>query len=227
MATQIRAKSWESGLKAYVRKVFSYMGLSMAITAIVSYATIRTGFFEALISQSGGFSPIGWAIAFGPLALILFMRNLSATSSKVLLFSVAALEGASLSLWILFAGVHNAFTAFLLTSIIFGTMSLYGYVTDTDLTKMGSILVMAVWGLLIVSIASIWFPVGIWFSYLVVAVFTGLIAYDMQMIKRIYSAMGGTSEESDSIAVICALNLYLSFLNIFIHLLRILNSSRR
>jgi len=220
-----RAGSAEAGLRAYVRKVFTYMGLSLALTGVVAYFTVRTGLFAALLSPSGGFSIFGWVVAFGPLALILFMRNLSASGSKALLFGVATLIGMSMSLWAFITSGTVAFQAFLLASILFGTMALFGYVTDKDLTKMGSILIMAMWGVLVVSIASIWFPVGIWLSYLIVAIFTGLVAYNVQTIKTIYYHVGGEGEDADRLAVLCALNLYISFINIFQSLMRIMNNN--
>jgi FtsH-binding integral membrane protein len=219
------------GLKAYIRKVFGYMATSLGLTSLVSYLMIRTGLLAYLINPaSGGFSGLGYAVVWAPLAIILFMsfsRSLTSTGSKAALFSIAAIEGASLSLLILSAGVHNAFQAFLITGAIFGTMSLYGYATDTDLTRMGNILFMGLLGLVVVSVVGMFTGgVGIWFSYLTVLIFTGLIAYEVQQIHYIYEATGGRGRDADRIAVMCALNLYLDFLNIFIALLRILGNSR-
>jgi FtsH-binding integral membrane protein len=236
-SAEARAKSVSGeGLKAYIRKVFNYMGISLGITALLSYVMIRTELFYSMLSVENGvvtgYSPLGLVVMFAPLAIVLFMRffqNMSAGGAKAALFAVAALEGSSISVILaLFAGVSTAFQAFLITGIIFGTMSLYGYVTDTDLTRMGNILIMGVWGLFIVSLVSFFTgPLGIWFSYLTVIIFTGLIAYEVQMIKHVYAALGGKGEESDKIAAFCALNLYLSFLNIFLALLRILGNDRR
>ena len=220
------------GLKAYIRKVFGYMATSLGLTSLVSYLMLRTSLWTALINPAtGSFSGLGWAIVWAPLAIILFMsfsKSLTATGGKVALFSISAIEGASLSLLILAAGVNNAFQAFLITGAIFGAMSLYGYTTDTDLTRMGSILLMGLLGLVVVSIVGMFTGgVGIWFSYLMVLVFTGLIAYDVQRIRYVYEATGGRGRDADKIAVVCALGLYLDFLNIFVAILRILGHNGR
>jgi FtsH-binding integral membrane protein len=203
----------------------------MGLTAAVSWLLIRTEALRYLINPvSGGFNGLGYAIMFAPLVIMLFAsfsRDLSARGSKIALFSIAALEGMSVSLLALSAGVQATAQAFMLTAIMFGGMSLYGYKTDTDLTKMGSVLGMAVWGLLIVSIFGLFTGgLGLWFSYAVVGLFTLLVGYDVQMIKNIYGIAGGRGETSDKLAVICALSLYLDFLNIFIHMLRILGAAR-
>lgn len=228
------SSQYTEGLKAYTRKVFNYMMTSLGITALVSYLMIRTDLLRLFLTvkENGmyGYSPLGLIVMWAPLAIILFMsfsKNLSARGTKIALFSIAGLEGASLSLIVLGAGIGNAFQAFLLTGIIFGTMSLYGYTTNRDLLKMGSILTMGLWGLVIVSIFSLFTGgVGIWFSYLTVIIFTGLIAYEVQQIKDIYILTEGKGENADKIAAFCALNLYLDFLNVFIAILRIMGNNR-
>ena len=196
---------------------------------------LRTGLFNSLITVSSRgvitYSGLGWFVVLSPLAVNLFMSfkfsSVSAKQLKGMVFLMSVLYGASLSLLIHFAGVNNAFQAFFLTGILFGGMSIYGYTTKKDLLSMGSFLIMLLWGALIVSLFSLFFGgVGIWFSYLMVFVFTGLVAYETQMIKNIYYEVGDYTEESDKIAVWCAYNLYLDFINIFIHLLRILSNSR-
>ncbi len=223
-----------SGLSAYVRKVFNYMMVSLGITALVSYLMLRTdliGLFLNVSQEGVGYSFLGYAVVFSPLLIIMYMnfnlQKISSKTLKIMLFAIAAIEGASISLLILWAGIHNAFQAFLLTGIIFGSMSMYGYVTKRNLLSMGSFFGMALWGLFIVSMFS-WFTggVGIWFSYAVVLIFTGLIAYETQLIKHIYATHGGHGETSDKLAVFAALSLYLSFINIFTALLRILGGNR-
>ncbi len=227
------SSKYSEGLKAYTRKVFNYMMISLGITALVSYLMLRTNLFTHLLAIKAngvGYSGLGYLIIFSPLLVMLYMsfnRNLSAKGTKIGLFTISALEGASVSLLVLYAGVHNAFQAFLITGIIFGAMSLYGYTTNRDLLKLGSILTMGVFGLFIVSIIGLFTGgVGIWFSYLVVIIFTGLIAYEVQQIKDFYAMTGGKGEMADKIAAFCALNLYLDFLNIFMALLRILGNNR-
>lgn len=222
------------GLKAYTRKVFNYMMISLGITAVISYLILRTSLINLFLTVgangSVGYSGLGLLTVLSPLFITMYMsfsRNITSKGSKIGLFTIAGLEGASVSLLVLYAGVHNAFQAFLLAGILFGSMSLYGYTTNRDLLGMGSFLIMALWGLVLVSLFSLFFGgVGIWFSYLSVLVFTGLVAYETQEIKYIYSQVGGYGENSDKIAVFCALNLYLDFLNLFTSLLRIMGNSR-
>ena len=225
----------DEGLKAYTRKVFQYMMTSLGLTGLVSYLILRTPLMHLFlnynpVTHSIGYTGVGILTMLAPIGIILFMnlkQNLSAFATKICLYAVSAVEGASVSLLLLYAGVGVAFQAFLITGILFGSMCLYGYMTDRDLLGLGSFLMMALWGMIIVSLVSLFFGgVGIWFSYLTVIIFTGLIAYDTQKIKMIYSQIGGYGDYADKVAARCALELYLDFLNVFMAILRILGNNR-
>jgi FtsH-binding integral membrane protein len=145
------AKAAAGGLSAYVRRVFTYMAISLGLTAAVSFFMINTGFVFNLITD-GRLNGLGTLLMFSPIILILGMAFIKQMQgSKLMLYTVAAIYGASLSLIVLHAGVHNAFQAFLLTGIIFGSMSMYGYLTKADLSKMlscGDVYTSGVAGLL-------------------------------------------------------------------------------
>ncbi len=225
----------DEALQSYIVRVYNYMMVSLGLTALVSYLAIRTDFIKLLFNVSSmgrvSYSLLGSVLLFSPILIILYMnfsKSIGAKGSKVGLFMISALEGLSVSILVLRAGVYTSFQAFLLTAILFGSMALYGATTKKNLLSFGSFLTMAVWGLVLVSLFSLFFGgVGIWFSYAVVLLFTGLVAYDTYMIKEVYANVGAYGEESDKVAVFCALNFYLDFINIFIHLLRILANERK
>jgi FtsH-binding integral membrane protein len=114
---------------------------------------------------------------------------------------------------------------FFITAALFGTMAVIGYTTKTDLTKMGSMLMMALIGLVIASIVN-WFMQSDTMSYIIscigVLIFTGLTAYDTQKIKRIGAGVEYGTATASKLAVMGATSLYLDFINLFMFLLRIL-----
>lgn len=116
--------------------------------------------------------------------------------------------------------------AFLVAAAVFGVMAVYGYVTKTDLTHVGSLFIMGVVGIIIASLVNIFFRspmVDMVISYIGVFLFLGLTAYDTQKIKSYYSMGAGdySGELLKKGAIISALALYLDFINIFLFLLRI------
>ena len=114
---------------------------------------------------------------------------------------------------------------FFITAGTFGAMSLIGYTTKRDLSKMGQLLMMALVGLIIASFANILMKsdtLSLIISYVGVVVFVGLTAWDTQKIKRMLAQADDISEDAQKIALLGALTLYLDFVNLFLYLLRLL-----
>jgi len=117
---------------------------------------------------------------------------------------------------------------FFITAGTFGAMSVYGYFTKKDLTKMGSFLIMALFGLIIASIVNIFVKSGTFdwvISIVGVLIFVGLTAWDTQQVKAM-SRANLDPALADKLATMGALNLYLDFINLFLYLLRFLGASR-
>jgi hypothetical protein len=149
----------------------------------------------------------------------------SATATGVFLL-YSAINGLTLSAIFFAYNIGVISQAFLVAAAVFGVMSVYGYVTKTDLTHVGSLFIMGVVGIIIASLINMFFRssmVNILISYIGVFLFLGLTAYDTQRIKSYYYM--GEGDSSGEIlkkgAIISALALYLDFINIFIFLLRI------
>ena len=221
-----KTTSYNEGLRRYMLGVYNYTSIELLISSIVAFVTAKTGLVYALVG-----SPLGWIVAFAPIILSVFMSvkltksNLS--TIKIIYFLFAVLYGLSFStLFLMFSGIDITKT-FLITSCMFGGMSIYGYTTKKDLTSSGSYLIMAVWGLLIASIINIFTKnSGLSFaiSLISVVVFTILIAYDTQNIKKTYYAVCQDKDLATRFGIFGALQLYLDFIAIFIHLLQLLGN---
>jgi FtsH-binding integral membrane protein len=150
------------------------------------------------------------------------------SKSKILLWVYAVLTGMSLSmLGFVYSGASIART-FLITSSVFGAMSIYGYTTKKDLTSFGSFLFMGMIGLLIASLVNIFIQSSaLYFSTSIIGVliFTGLIAWNVQRIKSMYF-IGGGGEMGKRLAIVGAFSLYLDFINLFLYMLRFLGTRK-
>jgi len=126
-----------------------------------------------------------------------------------------------------YTGASIAMT-FFVTAGTFGAMSLYGYTTSRDLTGFGSFLFMGLIGLILASLANMFFqsgPLQFAISVIGVLIFTGLTAYDSQSIKNMYY-VGDDGEVAGKKSIMGALRLYLDFINLFLYLLRFMGSRR-
>ena len=152
------------------------------------------------------------------------------SSAKALMtfWIFAALMGASLSSIFLVYTVSSITRLFFITAGTFGAMSIYGYTTKRDLTKLGGFLFMGLIGIIIASIVNIFIgssALQFAISVIGVLVFVGLTAYDTQSIKNMYYA-GDSEDIGSKKALMGALRLYLDFINLFILLLQLFGQRR-
>ncbi|HEY9544015.1 Bax inhibitor-1/YccA family protein, partial [Prevotella sp.] len=147
--------------------------------------------------------------------------SLTTATLSFLLYSV--LNGVTMSIIFLAFTASSIATTFYITAGTFGAMALYGYVTKTDLSKFGSLLRMALLGLIIALVVNIFLRNSMFdmiISGIGVLIFTGLTAYDSQKIKEALAMSEDGGEATQKIALMGALTLYLDFINLFIYLLR-------
>lgn len=218
---------YSAGLRSYLTKVYNYMALALGVTGLVAFLTVFSGLFQVIYSN-----PIlSLVVMLSPVALVFYMsfrlQHLSAQSTLTVFFLFSVLMGTSLSHIFIIYTAENIARAFFITSIMFGSMALYGNTTKKDLTSMGSFLIMGIWGLIIASIVNLFLgssPLYFAISFVSVIVFTLMTAYDAQRIKDVYYRYNDGSEVATTkLAVLGATNLYFDFINIFLNLLRLIN----
>jgi FtsH-binding integral membrane protein len=216
--------------RSFVANVFSYMTLALVISGVAAYWFAASGMMLEILQAS---SILMWVIMLAPLAAVLVMNfafnRLSYTALIAIFLVYSFITGLSLSVIFLVYATATIAKVFLITAGLFATMAVIGYTTKTDLTKMGSILMMAVIGIVIASVVNM-FMKSDTFDYIIscigVLVFTGLIAYDTQKIKRIGAGVEYGTAAAGKLAVMGALSLYLDFINLFLFLLRIFGGRR-
>ncbi|MFA8300648.1 MAG: Bax inhibitor-1/YccA family protein [Hyphomicrobiales bacterium] len=221
--------------KTFIANVFSWMLIALGITATISYyvATTPELLRHMINVETGGMSILGYIIVFAPLGLVFLMnlgyQKLSAKALSVIFIIYSILMGASLSfIFLIYTGSSIAIT-FGVTAATFGVMAILGYTTRTDLTKFGSILIMALVGIIIASLVNLFLhseAINYIISIIGVLVFTGLTAYDVQKLKRIGAGVEFGAENTRKLTILGALTLYLDFINLFLFLLRFLGDRK-
>jgi hypothetical protein len=226
--TDIQVRN-ESMVRAFMAGVFSWMFVALAITALTSFYVASTPEIMQLMVTETGMSVFGWIVMLAPIGFVMLMsfrfQKLSAMSLSLLFLVYSVLVGLSLSFIFLVYTMGSIATTFGVTSLTFGIMAFAGYTTNTDLTKFGSILMMALVGIIVASLVNFFLQsdsMQYLISFIGVLVFTGLTAYDVQKLKRIGSEMTEGEESTRKYAIMGALSLYLDFINLFLFLLRFL-----
>ncbi len=215
------------GLRNYMLRVYNYMAGGLALTGVVAYGALASGFYQAIYG-----TPLIWLVMLAPLGFVLALsfgiQRLSLSTAQLLFWAFAGVMGLSLSwIFIRYTGTSIA-RVFFITAGTFAAMSLYGYTTRRDLSGIGSFLFMGLVGIIIASLVNMFLASpGLYFAISVIGVlvFVGLTAWDTQQIKEMYWEGDGTAVAGKK-AIIGALALYLDFINLFLYLLRFFGDRR-
>jgi len=225
----------ETALNRYVAKVFGWMFLGLFVTAATVMFFVFGMVFNPAIADFLVMSMNALLlISVGQIVLVFVMslklETLRPTTVKLMYLSYSASMGIFFTFITLIYDLATLFLAFAVTAVSFGTMAIYGLVTKTDLTKMGNMLFMGLIGLIIAMVVN-WFMGSSMLDLAITVfglfIFLGLTAYKTNMIKHLYyhslDANGDTTALTENYAVHSALSLYLSFINIFLFVLRLLS----
>jgi FtsH-binding integral membrane protein len=236
----------DAGLRTHMNKVYGTMSVGLLITALAAWAIanlavtstpsefmFREGQYLTGLGQALYTSPLKWVVMFAPLGMVFAfgaaVNRLSAAGAQTFFYAFAALMGVSISsIFLVYTGVSITQT-FLVTSISFAGLSIFGYTTKKDLSGMGTFLMMGLIGLIVASIVNIFLGSGMLsfaISVIGVLIFAGLTAFDTQKIKNDYLAHAHAMDASwlAKSAIMGALNLYLDFINMFMFLLNLLGN---
>lgn len=218
-------------LADYSRKVFTWMFIGLAITFAIGFSIMLNpaAAFSLILAFPAVFIGLVIAELVAVIVLGLFISKLSPTACKVIFILYSIVNGITLAPTLIYVGAGTAFFAFAVTGGIFGAMALYGWITKKDLTKLGTVLLFGLIGLLIFSLIAMFIhiPMADMLICLAgIAIFIGFTAYDTQKIKRYYYNYQGSGVLIEKTAVMAALDLYLDFINLFIYLARLFANRR-
>ena len=223
---------WESSttLPVLMRKVYTWMTLALVITGITAWVVAHSPAILQMIMTN---KILFLGLLFGELILVwsvsAAINRLSLTTATLLFVLYSVLNGVTMSFIFLAYTYESVTNVFLITAGTFAAMAFFGYFTKTDLSSIGRILFMALIGLIIATIVNIFVKssgFGMILNYLGLLIFVGLTAWDTQKIKQMLSMAEDTGETAQKVALMGALSLYLDFINLFIHLLRIMGNNR-
>jgi len=220
--------------RTFLSNVFSWMFLGLLSTAGTAYIFSGSAQLMSLLISETGMTGLGWVVMLAPFGFVLLLSfgfNKLSSAAMIILFVIyAVLMGMSLSFIFLAYSLGSIASTFAITAGMFGAMALLGYTTKTDLTKFGSILIMALVGVIIASFVNLLILKSSMFDYFIsllgVLIFTGLTAYDVQKLKRIGSGVEDGLESTRKLTIMGALTLYLDFINLFLFLLRFLGNRK-
>lgn len=217
--------------KTFFQKVYAWMFVGLIISGVTAYiVAVNPSVYETILFNK----PIFYSLLIGTvimvLGLVALIRKISAGLATFLFLLYCFTTGLTLSVIFLVFTIESIGMVFFITAGMFGIMSIYGYVTKRDLTEIGQVLIMGLFGIVIASVVNLFYSnpaIDYAVSIIGVIVFTGLTAYDTQKIKKTNIIGNKGTPEDFKESIMGALTLYLDFVNLFLDLLHLFGKRRR
>jgi len=216
---------------AVLRRVYSWMALGLLVTAVTAAFVSVSPLFQVLVGQPILF----FVLLITELGLVIGLswgiNRISPATAMLLFFAYAALNGLTFSVLFVVYTLGSVAYTFFATAALFGVMSVIGYTTKMDLSKLGSFLLMGLIGLIIAMVVNLFWAstaLGWIVTFAGILLFLGLTVYDTQRIKRMTAAAlrQGNEDVQSRMGILGALALYLDFINLFLFILRLTGRRR-
>lgn len=222
--SSIDAHSLKKTENALMRKVYFWMTDALIITGLMAYYVANNYEFLSFVF---GNRMVFWGLIIAEFGLVIGLNaainKISSLVATLMFILYAAINGVTMASIFMIYAIDSIYSTFFITAATFAVMAVYGSITKSDLTKIGNICLMALFGLIIAGIVNVFIGssmMSLVVSCIGVLVFVGLTAYDAQKIKNLLCGVE-SNEETQKYAVIGALALYLDFVNLFLYLLRL------
>jgi FtsH-binding integral membrane protein len=221
--------------RKFLANVFMWMFVALGVSATMAFIFNADVSLKQIVQDPITLAPTGLGILamLSPLIFVLVIRfglnRLSYGVLALIFVAYAAVTGISFSIILSIYTSSSVLGVFLTTSVVFGIMAIAGYTTKTDLTKFGSILIMFLIGIVVASLVNMFLHssgLNMLISYIGVAVFVGLTAYDVQKLRNIGAGLTYGDATASKMALMGGLTLYLDFINLFLFMLRIFGRRR-
>ena len=213
----------------FVAKTYLWMFLGLLTTFIASMVTIESGVFYLVFTTPAIF----YALLIVEVALVWILagrlQKMSVGAATAMFFVYALVNGITLSSIFFLYELESVSLIFVGAAIIYGIMSLFGFVTKSDLSGIGKVLIFGIFGLALFWLLSLFFDLTqleMVVSFIGLALFLGITAYDTQKMKHFYVAYQNDAAMLKKASIYSALQLYLDFINVFLYLLRLLGKRK-
>lgn len=220
----------QSVISSLFKSMYMQMAAALTLTGITAYFLSNSYDFMYFLYEHPGML---WIAMFAQLGVVIWLSarvmRMSMGTATLLFILYSVLTGVTFTTIFLAFDLGTIASTFFVTAGTFFAMSVVGYVTKMDLSRVGNVLIMMLIGLIIATIVNIFVASTTLYwiiTYAGVIIFVGLIAYDTQKLKQIFYEYGSNDEMGQKLALYGALTLYLDFINLFLFLLRIFGGSR-
>lgn len=207
-----------------ISKVFSWMFVGLLVTFLTGYIISTNENMIVTVFETGSYAIFAITELILVIVLSARVRKMKPTTCRVMFILYSFVSGVTFSSIFIVYKLTSIIYIFLVAALVFGIFALIGYKTDMDLTKIGTYLIMALIAVIICSLINIFVgseTFDLVISLVVIIIFMGMTAYDVQKIKKSYELM-----PENNLAIYGALELYLDYINLFLNLISLFGKEK-
>ncbi|BDR53183.1 membrane protein [Bombiscardovia nodaiensis] len=225
------AYSYEHAEHISMTRAYGEMALGLLVTAAVAYLTFASGLLFTFVQATGTLGWVGLCVAQVAFAMVLSVRvmQMKTSTGRVLFYAYAALMGLTLSSLFATYSMTTLFVTLLTCAGFFFALTMLGLTTRKNMLGWGSVLFAGLLALIVVQIVLMFLAPSNTAMKIIaalgIALFAGLTMHDAQQTRAIFAAYENQGAEVvERVSILCALNLYLDFVNLFLYILQIFGS---
>lgn len=225
--------SMERAQHVSMTKAYGEMTIGLIVTAVVAFLTQASGFYMRFLMATNGYGM--WILAIAQIALAFFLgfrvMKMSPTAARVGFYAFAALMGVTMSTIFLAFDIQTIFIAFAICAGFFFALTMFGLTTKANMLKAGPVLMIGLIVLIIAEVIIMFVSPGntalMAISAIGLVLFAGLTIYDAQFTRQVFAQYASYGPDMiKKVSILCALNLYLDFINMFMYILQLVGGSR-
>lgn len=218
------AKTGISGFNPFMTKVFLWMFAGLFASFATAFGVAHSPTMLSMLYSSRAGLLVMIIVEF---ALVIMITNglsrYSYGQAAAMFMIYSVINGFTMAYIFIAYNIGTISVAFITASLVFAAMAIQGAVTKRDLSRLGSFLMMVLFGVIIAMLVNFFVrssAMDLMISIITVFIFAGLTAWDMQKLQTIYKSYGN-SVAMNNVAIMGALALYLDFINMFLRILYI------
>ena len=223
--------TWQAqeSLGEYTAKTYLWMFLGLLLTFGIGFSGYASGLVLYAFQTPFAIPVLTGLELITVLVLSMKITTLSIGMARFLFLFYSALNGIVFSIYFLMFGVADMMFIFAATAVFFGTMAIVAKVFQIDVSGLRPLMFGGLILLIVFGIVSMFINLGAFevvLCYAGIFIFLLFTAYDTRKISALYTAYSRDPEMLAKSSVISALQLYLDFVNLFLYILRLMNSRR-
>lgn len=218
-------------VRDFVMYTYAHMSLGVLTTAVIAIImafTNMTYVLYASMGRLGMFALVAVQIILS-FWLCFGIHKMQASTAKLIFYAYSALTGITLSTIFYTFSIKTIGIALLMSAAFFVCLTMFAFTTKLNMLRFGNILMVALIALMVTQFVLYFVAANSAtlriISAIAILIFAGFTAHDAQLTRRVAEENYDDPQLSQKYSILCALQLYVDFINLFIYMLQLFGAN--